>query len=97
MKLQLLIAEFSILKFCFFSFRATEAPQFVLGILHESEIWNLEWFPQDLSSDSTNENLARLGMLATASDDGIVRVWSICDPNQLVNEDRYELIVQKFN
>lgn len=70
--------------FLLFSNRSdVTAPKLSLGIAHDSEIWDMSWFPDDCSMEGSNDKISRLGILATASDDSIVRIWSICDPDRL--------------
>ncbi|KAK6629735.1 hypothetical protein RUM43_003553 [Polyplax serrata] len=64
-----------------------QIPKFCLGICEKSEIWDLSWFREDTSTLGEDGKLARLGLLATASEDGAVRVWSICDPQCLENKN----------
>ncbi|RWS13669.1 general transcription factor 3C polypeptide 2-like protein [Dinothrombium tinctorium] len=69
-------------------------PRFSLGIAHNyGVIWDLEWCPggtswQPFNKSCTTNILPRLGLLALACGDGIVRILSIPHPSSLINDTK---------
>lgn len=78
-----------------------QASKFCLGIGHEhGTIFDLKWCPQsNISSQESGDSYSRLGLLAVATSDGQLIIYSVPEPSQLhssfpLEEDEKFLIVR---
>eukprot|EP00029_Vermamoeba_vermiformis_P006178 TRINITY_DN2350_c0_g1_i2.p1 TRINITY_DN2350_c0_g1~~TRINITY_DN2350_c0_g1_i2.p1 ORF type:complete len:872 (+),score=195.86 TRINITY_DN2350_c0_g1_i2:48-2663(+) len=68
---------------------APSKPYLALGIAHEGGfVWDLQWCPQGspLKQKVSGKTVPRLGLLASACGDGILRVYAVPDPEHLPKE-----------
>lgn len=57
-----------------------DKPRFRLGIALEfGELWDMTWSPFDARAAKNGNQLERLGVIAMAFNDGIVRIYSIAN------------------
>ncbi|CAL4120928.1 unnamed protein product, partial [Meganyctiphanes norvegica] len=64
-----------------------ECPKLAMGIAHAyGNIWSLKWCPsgvyQTEFSEINDDSMRRLGLLAAACSDGLVRIWSVPHPTE---------------
>ena len=64
--------------------------KFRFGIAHDhGAIRSLKWCPSGNSAPTNHKYLSRLGVLAAASSDGIIRLYSVCNPDNLKKNEVY--------
>ena len=64
--------------------------KFRFGIAHpHGAVRSLQWCPSGNSASAKQKYLSRLGLLAAASSDGVVRVFSVCHPDNLKSNAVY--------